>query len=77
MEAARVKLVSVDDYLSGEPASEVRHEYVVGAVYAMAGASEEHNDLTLNLASALRLSLARRAVQSVRGGHEGADGGGA
>jgi len=57
MEAAKISLVSVSDYLGGEPASEVRHEYVAGAVYAMAGASEEHNDLTLNLASALRSRL--------------------
>jgi len=57
MEAAGLSLVSVDDYLREEPASEVRHEYVAGAVYAMAGASEEHNELALNLATALRAHL--------------------
>lgn len=57
MEAAKVTLVPVDDYLRGELASEVRHEYVAGAVYAMAGASEEHNNLAGNLYVALRSHL--------------------
>lgn len=41
--------LSVDDYLSGERSSEVRHEYIGGNVYSMAGASEEHNVVTGNL----------------------------
>ena len=49
--------MSVDDYLRGEPLGEVRHEYVAGCVYAMAGASEEHNDLAGNLYTALRAHL--------------------
>ena len=57
MEAAKLTHVSVEDYLNGEPVSEVRHEYVAGAVYAMAGASEEHNDLAGNLFAALRAHL--------------------
>ena len=57
MEALQASSLSVEDYLSGELRSEVRHEYVAGSVYAMAGASEEHNDLALNLATALRLHL--------------------
>jgi Uma2 family endonuclease len=58
MEAAvRINLLSVDDYLSGELRSEVRHEYVAGSIFAMAGASEEHNDLAGNLYTALRPHL--------------------
>jgi Uma2 family endonuclease len=60
VEAAKVNLLSVEDYLRREPASEVRHEYVAGVAYAMAGASEEHNDLALNLAAALRSHLRGR-----------------
>ena len=58
MEAA-VKLggLSVEDYLSGEALSQMRHEYVGGMLYAMAGASEEHNLISLNLATALRWHL--------------------
>src|SRR6266851_5053465 len=41
-------LVSVEDYLAGEQASELKHEYVGGAVYAMAGASREHNEIMKN-----------------------------
>lgn len=48
---------SVQDYLEAEKTSEVRHEYVGGDLYAMAGASEEHNFISLNIASALRLHL--------------------
>lgn len=50
-------LISVDDYLSGELISEVRHEYVGGEVYAMAGASHVHNIIALNLAAALHQHL--------------------
>jgi len=37
--------------------SQVRHEYVGGAVYARAGASDEHIALCMNLAFALRSHL--------------------
>ena len=49
--------VSVEDYLTGEPGSEIRHEYVGGEVYAMAGASNIHNIISLNLAAALHAHL--------------------
>ena len=45
--------IPVDDYLTGERLSEVRHEYVDGCVFAMAGASRAHNSLSLRLASLL------------------------
>lgn len=58
MEAIEMpRLFSAADYLAGERTSDVRHEYVGGHVYAMAGGSEEHNTLGLNLASALRAHL--------------------
>jgi Uma2 family endonuclease len=37
------KLISVEDYLAGELVSPVKHEYLGGMVYAMAGASNAHN----------------------------------
>ena len=49
--------LTVEDYLAGEPDSAWRNEYLGGAVYAMAGASEDHNVISLNLASALRAHL--------------------
>jgi Uma2 family endonuclease len=51
------EFISVDDYLAGEEASEIKHEYVGGIVYAMAGASKEHNLIALNIYTALRQGL--------------------
>jgi len=42
-------IVSVDDYLLGEENSPVKHEYVDGAVFAMAGATAEHNEIAMML----------------------------
>ena len=37
--------LSVDEYLEAEKDSPVRHEYIDGQIYAMAGASDRHNRL--------------------------------
>jgi Uma2 family endonuclease len=50
-------LISEDDYLQGERVADSKHEYLDGEVYAMAGASENHNLLALNIASELRSKL--------------------
>jgi len=39
---AEVPFITADDYLAGEARSPIKHEYVAGEVFAMAGASEEH-----------------------------------
>jgi Uma2 family endonuclease len=49
--------VSVDEYLAGELKSDIRHEYIGGLVYAMAGTSSEHNIICQNLLIALRSHL--------------------
>jgi Uma2 family endonuclease len=49
----RWDLVSVDDYLAGELASPVKHEYLGGVVYAMAGARNLHNLIASNCLGAL------------------------
>lgn len=41
--------ISAEDYLDGEKDSQVRYEFVNGEVYAMAGASDNHNRITGNL----------------------------
>lgn len=46
--------LSEQEYLHGELISEIRHEYVDGEVYAMAGAGEAHNLIALNIAAKLR-----------------------
>ena len=43
--------LSVEDYLACEQEGDVRHEYVNGYVYALAGGSSRHNRISLNIAS--------------------------
>jgi Uma2 family endonuclease len=65
MEVLKLReLVSVADYLAGEPISEFRHEYIGGEIHAMAGASEEHNAISLNLATALQPHLKGRRCRA-------------
>ncbi len=45
--------ISVEDYLKGEMISPVRHEYIDGEVYAMAGSSDAHNVILGELYSLL------------------------
>ena len=49
--------ISVEEYLEGEKLSDIRHEYVDGYVYAMAGASEDHNRIAGNIFAELRERL--------------------
>lgn len=41
--------ISVAEYIEGENLSEIRHEYIYGEVYAMAGASDRHNIINGNI----------------------------
>lgn len=58
--------LSVEDYLALETSSGLKHEYVLGQVYALAGATEDHNRIALNVAAAL-LPAARAASCRVVG----------
>lgn len=51
--ALKLQLISVEDYLAGELVSEVKHEYLGGEVYAMAGARNVHNLIASNTLVAL------------------------
>lgn len=42
-------LLSEADYLAGEQDSKIKHEYVDGGVYAMAGASKNHERIAGNV----------------------------
>jgi Uma2 family endonuclease len=46
-------LVSIEDYLAGELVSPIKHEYLAGVVYAMAGARNAHNLIASNTLVAL------------------------
>jgi Uma2 family endonuclease len=53
-------LVAAEDYLAGELISEGRHEYLNGVVYAMAGGTERHSALAMNIAGTLHARLRGR-----------------
>ncbi len=46
--------ITETEYLDGEAVATLRHELVGGEVHAMAGASERHNRISLNIAFHLR-----------------------
>jgi len=50
------RFISEPDYLIQEAESDIKHEYVDGDCYAMSGASERHNLMTLNIAVPLRIA---------------------
>ncbi|MBD2258381.1 Uma2 family endonuclease [Pseudanabaena sp. FACHB-2040] len=50
---AQPQKMSVEAYLEWEPCQELRYEYVNGEVYAMTGGSLPHNDIAVNLLTAL------------------------
>ncbi len=52
-----VNFLTVEEYFQLEQTSEIRHEYVDGEVFAMAGASEEHNLIVTNIIALLRPHL--------------------
>jgi Uma2 family endonuclease len=56
-ELARKLFVSPAEYLEGEKAARVRHEYVDGDVYAMAGGTKAHNEVAGNFYGLLRAHL--------------------
>ena len=52
-----VNFISVEKYLKFELESDIRHEYVDGEIFAMSGASEEHNLIAGNIFAVLRPHL--------------------
>lgn len=47
------KVFTVEEYLELEEQSEIRHEYIGGVLYALAGGSARHNRIALNIAAIL------------------------
>jgi Uma2 family endonuclease len=58
--ARNLNLVSVKDYLAGESISPVKHEYLGGVVYAMAGGRNAHYLIATNIIGALHARLRGR-----------------
>lgn len=57
------RLYGVDEYLALEEDSEVRHEYLGGYLYAMAGAKNSHNAIATSLIGALYTQLRGKPCQ--------------
>ncbi len=55
--ALQRNLISIEDYLAGELLSPIKHEYLNGAVHAMAGARIVHNDIGGNVFASLHTRL--------------------
>lgn len=49
--------MTLEEYFRLEEQSEIRHEYYRSEVFAMAGASREHNRIAIDLLTALNISL--------------------
>lgn len=58
--AHKLNLISVEEYLAGELVSPVKHEYLGGVVYAMAGAQNNHVAIASNAVIALGYRLRGR-----------------
>lgn len=54
---AHHSFMTVAEYLDWEAEQPIKHEYVDGKVYAMTGRTLPHNDIAVNLTSALRTAL--------------------
>jgi Uma2 family endonuclease len=52
-----VRLMSPEEYLEFERSSDIRHEYLDGHLYAMAGESLSHSQVCINLSGELRNAL--------------------
>jgi len=57
-------LLTVEEFLAAEPGYEMKHEYLGGMVYVMAGASTPHNTIAANLMGALVSRLRGRRCQA-------------
>lgn len=64
MKHALIAALSEAEYLEDEKIAQVKHEYVAGEVFAMAGASKTHGTLALNIAVALRSHLRGRPCRT-------------
>ena len=55
--AQRLSQISVEDYLAGEVHARLKHEYIAGMVYAMAGGTHAHNLIASNVLGELHSQL--------------------
>jgi Uma2 family endonuclease len=56
-QTASLVILSPEQYLEAEKTSPIKHEYVNGEIYSMAGASDAHGTIVANLTTLLRPQL--------------------
>ena len=64
VQTASLTMITEVDYLEGERLSDIRHEYLAGQVYAMAGTSKVHNLIAGNLYSIIRSHITGKSCQA-------------
>ena len=63
MASRQERSYTLEEYLAFERDSEVKHEYLDGRVYAMSGASPNHNRVTVNLTREVSAQLRGRGCE--------------
>lgn len=58
-----VPIISEEDYLEMEKIGDIRHEYVDGYIYAMAGGTRAHNEIAVNIGSELHQKIKHTACK--------------
>ncbi|MEW6207949.1 MAG: Uma2 family endonuclease [Acidobacteriota bacterium] len=58
-------IYTIEEYLRLERASEERHEYIDGRIYAMAGESLAHSRICINLAAEMRAQLKGKPCEAL------------
>ena len=64
VQTASLTMITEVEYLEGERLSDIRHEYLAGQVYAMAGTSKVHNLIAGNLYSIIRSHITGKLCQA-------------
>ncbi len=59
--------ISIEDYLAAERRAETKSEYMDGEVFAMSGASREHNLIAVNVTASVHGQLKGRACETYAG----------
>lgn len=58
------KYMSVQEYLDYEQETGIKHEYIDGEIFAMAGGSDTHSTIALNAGSELRTQLRNKSCRA-------------
>jgi Uma2 family endonuclease len=61
-----LSVFSAEEYLDLERLSEIRHEFLDGTVYAMAGESLAHSAICFNLAGSLHPNFGAHTIKASR-----------